>query len=155
MSFQATASRETPDSASLNAESKTPTLDPLRPLLAGAHARGMADALEMAGIAFLMVDSQGMVLHAGPAARALMGADLRIEYDHLVAASGEATCAIQSMVMAGLAQGEAPQPLRLARGEGPPLVLTVRRVPGAAGNVYQMLKLLILIEQPAYSGVRN
>jgi hypothetical protein len=155
MSFQATASRETPDAGSLKAESKADTLDPLRPLLAGAHARGMADALEMAGIAFLMVDAQGMVLHAGPAARALMGADLRIEYDHLIAASGEATCAIQSMVMAGLGQGEAPEPLRLARGEGPPLILTVRRVPGAAGNVYQMLKLLILIEQAAYSGIRN
>jgi PAS domain-containing protein len=72
MSFQATASRETPDAGSLNAESKNLTLDPMRPLLAGAHARGMADALEMAGIAFLMIDSQGMVLHAGPAARALM-----------------------------------------------------------------------------------
>lgn len=155
MSFQATASRETPDAGSLKAELKADTLDPLRPLLAGAHARGMADALEMAGIAFLMVDAQGMVLHAGPAARALMGADLRIEYDHLIAASGEATCAIQSMVMAGLGQGEAPEPLRLARGEGPPLILTVRRVPGAAGNVYQMLKLLILIEQAAYSGIRN
>jgi hypothetical protein len=155
MSFQATASRDIPDEGSPNAETGTHALDPLRPLLAGAHARGMADALEMAGIAFLMVDAQGMVLHAGPAARALMGADLRIEFDHLVAASGEATCAIQSMVMAGLSQGEAPQPLRLARGEGAPLILTVRRVPGAAGNVYQMLKLLILIEQAVYSGIRN
>lgn len=119
----------------------------LQPLLAGAHARGMADALELAGVAAVMIDAQGMVLHAGDRARELFCGELRLEFDHLVGADAESTCALQTLISQGLEAGGQPAPVIVARREGLPLKLHARRVPGAANNANQMLKLLIIIEE--------
>ena len=121
--------------------------DPLLPLLAGAHARGMADALEIAGVPAVLIDSQGMVLHAGAAATALFSPALRVEYVHLVGVDAEATSAIQNLVQSALREGGQPAPLRLKMGGQGSLILRARRVPGAAVNCNQLLKVLILIEE--------
>ena len=121
--------------------------DPLATLLAGVYARGMADALEMAGVAAVFMDAQGMVLHHGPAATVLFGPLVRVEYDHLVGFDAASTCAIQNMVLGALAEGPLPAPLRLELGGQGALILRARRVPGAAGNCNQLLKVLILIEE--------
>lgn len=121
--------------------------DPLPPLLAGAHARGMADALELAGVAAVLIDAQGMVLHVGAAATALFGPALRVEYDHLVGVDGESTREIQNLVLEALTEGPLPVPVRLKIDGQGALVLQARRVPGAAGNFNQLLKVLILIEE--------
>lgn len=150
MSFQASTSRA---KVSVSAQTVTgeapPRPDALQPLLAGAHARGMADALEIAGVAAVMIDAHGMALHAGLAARNLFGADLRLEYDHLVAGSAESTCAIQTLIANALGSGEAPAPVLVPRAGQTPFKLHARRVPGAAGNLCQLLKILIIIEEVA------
>jgi hypothetical protein len=120
--------------------------DPLAAFLAGAYARGMADALELAGVAAVFMDTQGMVLHVGAAASALFGPTLRLEYDHLVGDDAGSTCAIQNLVLGALADGPLPASLRLVQGGQGSLILRARRVPGAAGNCNQLLKVLILIE---------
>ncbi|MDB5641594.1 MAG: hypothetical protein JWN07_911 [Hyphomicrobiales bacterium] len=153
MSFQASTSREKVSGKTRakagSAEQAQPKLDALQPLLAGAHARGMADAFELAGVAAVMVDAQGMVLHAGQPARELFGPDLRLEFDHLVGCDGESTCAIQSLIGEALGDGDAPGSILLPRAGRTPFRLHARRVPGAATNLCQMLKLLIIIEEVA------
>lgn len=153
MSFQASTSREKVRSKAgvkpcVDAEAP-PAINALQPLLAGAHARGMADAFELAGVAAVMIDAQGMVLHAGAPARALFCADLRLEYDHLISATSESTCAIQTLISEALGEGEAPTPVLVQRAGQTPFKLHARRAPGAAGNVCQLLKVLIIIEELA------
>lgn len=151
MSFQAPTAGEKARTAA-GAASRTeaaPRIDALQPLLAGAHARGMADALELAGVAAVMIDAQGMVLHVGATARDLFGAHLRVDYDHLVASTSESTRAIQTLIAGALADGESQAPILVARAGLTPLKLHARIVPGSAGNVCQLLKILILIEETA------
>ncbi len=124
-------------------------LDALQPLLAGAHARGMADALELAGVAAVLLDGHGMVLHVGAPAAALFGPDLRVDFDHLVGADGETTRTIQNLIAQTLGKGAMPAPLSLIRRHGAGLRLHPRRVPGAATDQAQLLKALIIIEEQA------
>jgi hypothetical protein len=159
MSFQASTSRE---KVSAKARVKAregseahPKVDALQPLLAGAHARGMADAFELAGVAAVMIDQQGMVLHAGAPARDLFGPDLRVEYDHLVSGDAESTCAIQTLIASALSEAETPAPVLVSRAGQTPFKLHARRAPGAAGNVCQLLKVLIIIEEVAPRPVGN
>jgi hypothetical protein len=49
---------------------------PLAPLLAGARARGVADGFEWLGLAAILLDDRGEVLHVNPRAIDLMGDDL-------------------------------------------------------------------------------
>ena len=48
---------------------------PLAPLLAGARARGVADGFEWLGLAAILLDDRGEVLHVNPRAVDLMGED--------------------------------------------------------------------------------
>jgi len=125
--------------------------DPLLPLLAGAHARGVADALELAGVPALLIDAQGMVLHVGAAASALFGPALRVDYVHLVGMDAQATRAIQNLILEALAEGPLPAPLQNKTGGQGMLILRAQRLSGAVGNFNQLLKVLILIEKPCES----
>ena len=49
---------------------------PLRPLLAGARARGMADAFELLGVAAVFIDEGGFALHINDRARRRLGPQL-------------------------------------------------------------------------------
>ena len=70
----------------------------LEPMLAGARARGMADAFDMMGLAFVMIDAQGMILHVSGKAKAFMGRHLAVASEHLVGAGQDETRAIQSLI---------------------------------------------------------
>jgi hypothetical protein len=155
MSFQASTSRDKVSAASRASVDDAPRVDALQPLLAGAHARGMADAFELAGVAAVMIDSQGLALHAGAPARDLFGPELRLEFDHLVGADAETTCAIQKLIGDALGDGESPAPVFVTRAGRSPLKLHARRVPGAAANACQMLKVLIIIEEQAFRPTGN
>lgn len=121
-------------------------MDAIKPLLAGAQARGMADALDLAGIPAVLIDRQGMVLHAGPSARSLFCQDFSLHADHLVSSSADSTRAIQDLIGQALEPGPEPDPVRLVRREGGALVLRAKRVNGSADDVFQLLKVLILID---------
>lgn len=70
---------------------------PLAPLLAGARARGVADGLEWMGLAAVLLDDRGEVLHVNPGAVELMG-------EHLYLADGRLKA---KTLLADLALGEA------------------------------------------------
>jgi len=56
--------------------SSRPVGAPLAPLLAGARARGVADGFEWLGLAAVLLDDRGEVLHANSGAIELMGEEL-------------------------------------------------------------------------------
>ena len=76
----------------------------IAPIIAGARARGIADALEMLGEAALLLDFHGCVLHVGESAKPLMGCALSITRDHLTAASSKSAEAVQRLLEAALCE---------------------------------------------------
>ena len=124
------------------------TPDALLPLLAGARARGMSDAFDLLGIAVVMIDEAGMILHANPGARGLLGPHLRLERDHLVAAEQDATRALQAMIGAALA-GELPGPGVAIRRDGGRPALRLRALPliPLGDDACQMLKVVVTLEE--------
>ena len=62
---------------------------PLAPLLAGARARGVADGFEWLGLAAILLDDRGEVLHVNRRAVDLMGEDLFLSSGRLRARDAE------------------------------------------------------------------
>ena len=155
MSMETSYSNRSESTESRGGTPATVSLDPLRPLIAGARARGIADGLELAGVAAILVDGSGMVLHAGPAARRKFGADVSLRYDHLIGHDGDSTSRIQDFIAAalshGVGQGPGPADLEITSRDGRRLVLRARPVPGAGADTMQLLKLLIILEDQAVS----
>ena len=75
--------------------------EPLAPLLAGARARGVADGLEWLGLAAVLLDDRGEVLHVNRGAVDLMGEDLFLQAD----ACGRATRAVDARLLRRFARG--------------------------------------------------
>ena len=120
----------------------------LQPMLAGARARGMSDALEMLGLAFVMIDAHGMILHVSAEARAFMGPWLAVASEHLVGAGQGETRAIQSLIGSVLHEGASPGRMSLSRGQGMrPLLLRGLPVPSPAHDPCQLLKALVILEE--------
>lgn len=70
----------------------------LGPIMAGARARGVADAFELMGLAAVLIDSSGRVLHAsGRAERALLPL-VRIAEGHLVGADAPTNASLQAVI---------------------------------------------------------
>jgi len=153
MSFEASTSAETMNGQTRAggraavAQACAGVDDPLQPLLAGAHARGMADAFELAGVAAVLIDARGLVLHAGTPARNLFGIELRLEHDHLFGGTAESTLCLQDWIAEALSDADLPDPVTIPRPGRSSCKLHARRVAGAAGNPFQLLKLLIIIEE--------
>jgi hypothetical protein len=121
----------------------------LAPLLAGARARGMADAFEMLGVAAILIDQSGGVLHAGSTARQLLGADIAIVGEHLVGSTAAANRALQQLIVAALSGegGAAAKPVVLSRKGRPSLVVRALTVPGAERDPMQLLKVIIVLTE--------
>lgn len=73
----------------------------LGPVMAGARARGVADAFEMLGLAAVLIDETGRVLHAGGRAQRALNPLVRIAEDHLVGIDAGVNDALQQ-VMSGV-----------------------------------------------------
>lgn len=74
----------------------------LAPIIAGARARGIADAFEMLGEAAILLDFSGYVLHVSDSAEPLLGCAVTIASSHLTAASRKSAPQLQSLLEAGL-----------------------------------------------------
>ena len=72
--------------------------DVIRPMLAGAQARGVADTLELLGIGAALIDATGRVLHMGGRGRRVSAGWLRMVEDHLVAEEPEDNRALQTLI---------------------------------------------------------
>ena len=91
---------------------------PIAPLLAGARARGMADALDMLGVAAVLVDSGGLALFANRRARGLFGPHLTIVDDRLKAGDEESQRALASALDALVSDETLGGVVILSRGAG-------------------------------------
>lgn len=97
----------TPEAASASAAAGGARANVIGPIIAGARARGVADAFELLGEAAILLDFSGAVLHVGASARPLIGCAVSIVSDHLAPANARSAAALQGLLEAGLAEGAA------------------------------------------------
>lgn len=121
----------------------------LAPLLAGARARGIADAFELLGMAAILIDSSGSVLHVGEAAMQLLGADIAIVSRHIIGATKASNRALQHLVASAISGEDevTVKPVVMAREGRSPLVVRALPIPGAQGDSMQLLKAVILLAE--------
>ncbi len=127
---------------------ETAAISTLGPVIAGARARGIADALEMLGEGAILLDFSGAVLHVGPLAKPMLGCALAVAGDHVVALTRKAAAPLQNLIQAGLA-ADAPRVLEvdlLCAQEGMRQRVRILRAP--AGGDYQLLASVLVLEPP-------
>jgi hypothetical protein len=90
-----------------DAGSEPPRRNVIGPIIAGARARGVADAFELLGEAAILLDFSGAVLHVGASAHPLMGCALCVVSDHLAPAGPRSAPALQSLLEEGLSEASA------------------------------------------------
>lgn len=120
----------------------------LGPVIAGARARGIADAFEMLGEGAILLDFSGAVLHVGPLAKPMLGCVLAVVGDHAVALSPKAAGPLQNLIQAGLA-ADAPRVLEadlLCPQDG--MRQRVRMLRAPTGGDYQLLASVLVLEPP-------
>lgn len=76
----------------------------LAPIIAGARARGIADAFEMLGEAAILLDFSGCVLHVGEGVERLLGCALSITSNHVTPTSRKSADELQALLEAGLSE---------------------------------------------------
>jgi hypothetical protein len=144
-----------PQFQSMNAErshsaSISQDIEPLAPVLAGARARGMADAFELLGVAAAFIDEAGFILHISDRARRLLGPQLWVDDGRLRAADVDLDEALSAAIESALVSGS---PTRTAsdlsfaselRG-----LVAVKVLPIAveARDPFQLLRAVVIIEE--------
>lgn len=125
-----------------------PSEDALLPVIAGARARGMADAFESLGVAAVMLDRAGMSLHASSHTARFVGIaagkGLSMPANTLICANPVANRALQAAI-AEIVGGEETGNRRIVDAESG-VAMIVKPVPGAESDRYQLLKALIILE---------
>ena len=125
--------------AALSAETR------LAALLAGARARGVADAFDALGVGAVLIDADGAALHVNTQAAAFMGASLGVCARQLVAGTYEANAKLQRALDLVLARGGVES---VDIEADAPLTLHVLGV--AAGDAAtQLMKAVIVFERRA------
>jgi PAS domain-containing protein len=121
---------------------------PIAPLLAGARARGLAEAFEMLGIAAILIAADGDVLFANSEAQALFGPHLNVDGERLSTGDEVSRRALRRMMDATLKSPRRSGEMIVQRGDGlPPLRLRATPVASADADPFQLLKAVILIDQ--------
>lgn len=120
---------------------------PIAPILAGARARGVADALEIVGIAAILIGADGDVLFANEQARALLVPHLKIVGERLEAVDKRHRGALAGLIETAVAGEKAEaHSLILRRGDGIP-GLRLHATPIADGDPYQLLRAVIILDR--------
>jgi len=123
---------------------------PLAPLLAGARARGVADAFEWLGLAAILVDERGEVLHLSAGAVELMQDDLYRDAGHLRARDKFGDVRLRIAVAAALRDGEAVDLVMPSGSAHDELALRIAPIGGGAGeDACQLLRLVIVLSRVA------
>ena len=119
----------------------------LGPVVAGAHAGGVADALHALGLAAVLLDGSGRVLHADAEAERLLAPAIKVSHGCLVGtdqASREWVESVLALVLAprsGAARGADGLP-----GFGR-LVVSVARIAAAGGRSSMRVSAVLLLSQ--------
>jgi hypothetical protein len=122
----------------------------LAPILAGARARGMADAFELLGVAAAFIDEGGFALHINDRARRLLGPQLWVDDGRLRAADAELdetlSAAIDSALTGG-APGGAATDISFASESRGAVAVKVMPVAVEAHDPFQLLRAVVIIEE--------
>ena len=140
--------------------------DALAPLLEGARARGVADALELAGQAAILLGGAGDVLHAGESAKRLLGDGLRLANGRLIMKDSEyhsfdrlLSTALDSEESAegAVHEGGLTQGIILPIPDGGSMRVRILPFEGGKKNPAQLLKAIVLLDRLNFdrSGVVN
>lgn len=118
----------------------------LAPLLAGARARGMADALDLLGLAAVLIDDRGLALHVNGRAQSLFGAHLGLCEGRLKAASDDADRALRASIESALTTPRAAGLAIISRG-GDKRALALHVLPvNDDDDRFQILKAVVVIK---------
>lgn len=116
---------------------------PLAPLLAGARARGVADGLEWLGLAAVLLDDRGEVLHVNPGAIELMGDHLYLESGRLKAHRLDADLALREAIRGALVEGLAGDVS--VPGDSFDLGVRVAAMTTGDDDPFQLLRAVVLL----------
>jgi hypothetical protein len=136
--------------ATAQAAPVSPTNGPLAPVLAGARARGMADAFELLGVAAAFIDECGFALHINDHARRLLGPQLWVDDGRLRAADIELDEALGGAIESALT-AEAPDRagtnICFASDSRGAVRVKVVPIVGGPDDRFQLLKAVVIIEK--------
>jgi hypothetical protein len=120
---------------------------PIAPILAGARARGMADALDVLGVAAVLIEASGLVLLANRRARAFFGAHLSLNGDRLATGDAQSERAIGRALTAVLAGQAIEATAIVPRGAGrSSLRLRVVDMAAEWDDPFQLLKAVVILD---------
>lgn len=119
----------------------------LAPIIAGARARGLADAFELMGTAAILLSGVGSVLHVGASARAFLDGAISIASGHLVAETAKANRDLERLI-AGAVSGLADlQPVVVPRRDATAIEIEAVRLVDAAKDPMQLLKAILVLRE--------
>jgi len=122
---------------------------PLAPLLAGARARGVADGFEWLGLAAILLDDRGEVLHVNRRAVALMGEDLFLSSGRLRARDEEidgALCVAIHRALGGGTPSHLAIPLKSGQGT---VGARIAAIDSLEDDPFQLLRAVAILEWDA------
>ncbi len=125
---------------------------PLAPLLAGARARGVADGFEWLGLAAILIDDRGEVLHVNTRAVDLMGEDLFLSAGRLRARDAEIDGALGAAIRRALGAG-ASSHLAIPSKQGT-VGARIAAMDSFDDDPYQLLRAVAILEwdeEPSFS----
>jgi len=127
---------------------------PLAPLLAGARARGVADGFEWLGLAAILLDDRGEVLHVNPRAVDLMGEDLFLSSGRLRARDAEIDGALGIAIHRALGGGTSSRlAIPLKSGQGT-VGARIAAMDSLDDDPFQLLRAVAILEwdeEPAFT----
>ena len=128
----------------------------LAPVLAGARARGMADAFDLLALAAIFLDAEGVALHINARARKALGGALSVRAGRLEAVVRAEDEVLQRHIRAALAgEPDRRHPLLLAQRDSRP-ALSLRILTVSAGDeTAQLLRAVVLVDCADPEGIRD
>jgi hypothetical protein len=127
----------------------------LAPVLAGARARGMADAFALLGVGAAFIDECGFALHINDHARSLLGPQLWVDDGRLRAADPEMDEALNQAIESALsaeAADRAATHLAFASDSRGAVGVKVLPVVTDEEDRFQLLKAVVIIEKLGAAG---
>ena len=118
----------------------------LGPMLAGAQARGISDALDLMDVGAVLMDATGMVLQSNHIAQGILGSGLFVTNRHLIGRDIDTTRALQAMIALALGGADRPPPVKIAEGESI-WIAEARPLPGIHADSSQLLKVIVILRR--------
>ena len=118
--------------------------DGLQPLLAGAHARGVADALELLGIPAALIDDSGTVLHLAASAARTFGGDIGLMGGHIVGSVPHMSAKVARLIESALHRdGARADPLAFLCADGSSATMDILCIPPAWYGQGQLMAAIV------------